>query len=114
VPPSPIRWSRGNFCGTISRRSRCASTPGLLDSLVPTRSALRAFASGKFLSRLLNPLKSIAPAAHLNWWQFVKFVSKTLRLRVFMLNSTLHPVCNFEQSHNRCSKSTCDNHAQVM
>jgi len=36
-----------------------------------------------------------------------------LRLRVFALNSTPHPIRTLAQYHNRSSKTACDGHALV-
>jgi DNA-binding GntR family transcriptional regulator len=40
-----------------------------MDSRIPIRSALRAFASGKFLSPIPKRLKSVAPSPQEIWHQ---------------------------------------------
>jgi hypothetical protein len=74
-----------------------------MDSLAPARSALRAFGYAEFLSPFPKRLKS-RNSCQKNF--------APLRLGIFELNSTLHPVRNFEQYRNRFGKSAGDSRVQ--
>ena len=92
VPPSPIQWARGNFVGRFPGVAARANA-GLI-SVAPSAQASRRIR----VNSRNSCQKNFAP----------------LRPGVFALNSTLHPVRNFEQSHNRFGKTTGDNRVHVM